>query len=58
VLPEADPQQEPTTYMAQTEWRKLLEDAVGAGRGDHWYSGYQLGVLRYAAGDYGGAGAA
>ena len=55
VLPEADPQQEPTTYMAQPQWRQLLEDALAAGRGDHWYSWYQLGVLLYAGGDYGGA---
>ena len=55
VLPEADPQQEPTTYMAQPQWRQLLEDALAAGRGHHWYSWYQLGVLRYAGGDYGGA---
>jgi tetratricopeptide (TPR) repeat protein len=42
--------------MAQPEWRLLLEEAVAAGRGDHWYSWYQLGVLRYAGGDYEGAG--
>ncbi len=56
ALPEVDPQDEPTSYMAQSEWRQLLENAVSAGRGDHWYSWYQLGVLRYAAGDYADAG--
>jgi hypothetical protein len=56
ALPDVDPEVEPTSYMAQPEWRLLLEEAVAAGRGDHWYSWYQLGVLRYAGGDYEGAG--
>jgi tetratricopeptide (TPR) repeat protein len=34
--------------MIQPEWRRLLEDAVNAGRGDHWLSWLHLGVMYYA----------
>jgi len=34
--------------MIQPEWRRILEDAVNAGRGDHWLSWLHLGVMYYA----------
>jgi hypothetical protein len=35
-------------WMIQPEWRRLLEDAVNAGHGDHWLSWLHLGVMYYA----------
>ncbi len=37
--------------MVQSEWRQLLEDAVHAGRGDHWLSWLHLGVMYYSEKD-------
>ena len=55
VLPEADPSEEPTGYLVQDEWRKLLEDSVKDGQGTNWTSWYHLGVMRYHADDRDGA---
>jgi tetratricopeptide (TPR) repeat protein len=52
ALPPRDPATaDPGSLMVQPEWRELLEDAVRAGRGTHWFSWYHLGVMRYRAGD-------
>lgn len=45
-LPERDPLDDPGQMMVQPEWRRLLEDALAAGRGDHWLSWLHLGVMR------------
>jgi len=45
----------PGAWMVQPEWRRLLESAVSAGRGDHWLSWLHLGVMAYHAGDAGRA---
>lgn len=45
-MPERDPAVEPGAYLVQPEWRRLLEAAMAAGRGDHWAAWYHLGVMR------------
>jgi tetratricopeptide (TPR) repeat protein len=35
--------------MVQEDWRRLLEEALHEGRGDHWLSWLHLGVMRYHA---------
>jgi tetratricopeptide (TPR) repeat protein len=55
ALPAADPAQPPGAWLVQPEWRALLEQAVAAGRGDHWLAWLHLGVMRYHAGDHAGA---
>ncbi len=55
ALPERDPAELPGAWMVQDEWRSLLEEAVSAGRGDHWLSWLHLGVMRYHAKDTVGA---
>jgi tetratricopeptide (TPR) repeat protein len=37
--------------MIQPEWRSLLEEAVRAGRSDHWLSWLHLGVMYYESGE-------
>ena len=49
------PNVEPRGLMVQTEWHKLLEDAVSAGRGANWLAWLHLGVMRHYAGDRDGA---
>ena len=51
ALPEADISPEPAGYLVQPEWRQLLEDALEAGRGEHWFSWLHVGVMRYGSGD-------
>jgi tetratricopeptide (TPR) repeat protein len=46
ALPERGVQEEPGAWMVQGAWRRLLEDALQAGRGDHWLSWLHLGVMR------------
>ena len=46
----ADPEAEPDGYVVQPEWCEMLEGAVAAGRGTHWFSWLHLGVMRYHAG--------
>jgi tetratricopeptide (TPR) repeat protein len=48
-LPYRSPDDEPGAWMVQAEWRRMLEDAVRAGRGDHWLSWLHIGVMRYHA---------
>nr|MDQ2731698.1 tetratricopeptide repeat protein [Armatimonadota bacterium] len=55
ALPARSPQDEPGPWMVQEEWRVLLEDALDAGRGDHWLSWLHLGVMRLEAFDRPGA---
>ncbi|MCX7599666.1 MAG: DUF5107 domain-containing protein, partial [Armatimonadetes bacterium] len=57
-LPSSPPSVPPGSYMAQPEWRELLEESVAAGRSQHWLAWLHLGVLRYAAGDRNAARAA
>ncbi len=54
-LPYRTVQTEPGAYMTQREWRVLLDRALLDGRGDHWFSWFHLGVMKYAEADYGGA---
>lgn len=48
ALPYTHPADPPGGWMIQPEWRRILEDAVNAGRGDHWLSWLHLGVIYYA----------
>jgi tetratricopeptide (TPR) repeat protein len=51
ALPYVDPTDLPGGWMIQSEWRQLLEDAVHAGRGDHWLAWLHLGVMYYSEKD-------
>lgn len=51
ALPYIDPADLPGGWMVQSEWRQLLEDAIHAGRGDHWLSWLHLGVMYYSEKD-------
>jgi len=51
ALPYQDPADLPGAWMVQPEWRQLLEDAVRAGRGDHWLAWLHLGVISYVEKD-------
>jgi Tfp pilus assembly protein PilF len=55
ALPSRDPDELPGAWMVQPEWRRLLESAVSAGRGDHWLSRLHLGVMACHAGEPGRA---
>jgi len=55
ALLEIEPDQNPGEYMIQDEWRKLLEESIRNGKGDHWLSWPHLGVMRIEAGDESGA---
>lgn len=48
-LPHIEPTGAPGGWMIQSEWRKLLEEAVNAGHGEHWLSWLHLGVMYYEA---------
>jgi len=51
ALPQFAPTDPPGGWMIQPEWRKLLEDAANAGRGNHWLSWLHLGVMCYSEKD-------
>jgi len=51
ALPAGDPGKTPGAWLVQDEWRALLDEAVTAGRGDHWLSWLHLGVMRYSTGE-------
>ena len=51
----SEPDVEPRGFMVQQEWRARLEGALDAGRGTNWLAWYHLGVMRYYAGERGGA---
>ncbi|MCL2649035.1 MAG: DUF5107 domain-containing protein [Phycisphaerales bacterium] len=71
ALPARNPTDTPLSPIIQKEWRDLLEASLktsqkngaphgnaGLGRpesGDHWLSWYQLGIMRFGAGDLQGA---
>ena len=57
-LPARDPAQEPGAFLVQPEWKKMLEEAVQKGHGNHWLSWFHLGIMRYRAQDTAGAQAA
>jgi len=57
-LPQGDPQDAPGHFMAQPEWRAMLEEGIRAGRCDHWLAWLHLGVMRFEALDRQGAQAA
>ena len=46
---------EPGAWMAQPEWRQMLEQSIRAGRSDHWLGWLHLGLMRFAAEDRAGA---
>jgi len=48
-------QDEPGAWMAQPEWREMLERSIREGRSDHWLSWLHLGLMRFAADDRAGA---
>jgi tetratricopeptide (TPR) repeat protein len=50
ALPDLDPDVEPRSYMIQSEWRALLDDAVSAGSAN-WAAWLHLGVMRYQTGE-------
>lgn len=45
VMPECDPLDAPASYMLQTEWTKMLENAVMEADKDNWYTRFQLGLI-------------
>jgi hypothetical protein len=49
------PEEEPHSWMVQKEWCEMLEEAVRAGRCDHWVAWLHLAVMRCHAGDHAGA---
>ena len=55
ALPERAAEADPGQLMVQPEWRELLEVALAAGQGAHWWARLQLGVMRMEAGDREGA---
>jgi tetratricopeptide (TPR) repeat protein len=57
-LPAGDPAKGPGSFLVQSEWHTLLEEAVRQNRGNHWLSWYHLGIMRYRAQDPQGARAA
>jgi tetratricopeptide (TPR) repeat protein len=54
-FPSRSVEEEPVAWMAQPEWRQLLEQAIHSGRSDHWLSRLHLGLMRFAAEDRAGA---
>jgi tetratricopeptide (TPR) repeat protein len=50
-FPSGRPQDSPGAWMIQPEWRSLLEEALRAGRSDHWLSWLHLGVMHYENGE-------
>jgi tetratricopeptide (TPR) repeat protein len=48
-FPSRAPDAEPGAWMVQPEWRSLLEQAIGQGRGDHWLGWLHVGLMRFAA---------
>jgi hypothetical protein len=54
-LPEQPPDEGPGAFMVQAEWRRLIENALAAGGGDHWLSWLHLGNMRCEAFDLAGA---
>lgn len=55
ALPERRPKDGPGAFMVQPDWRRLLEQALSAGRGDHWLSWFHLGNMRCEEFDLAGA---
>ena len=51
VLPCPEPLEEPKSYQTGAAWRKKLYESVLAGKSDHWYAHYQLGVMADACGE-------
>lgn len=58
ALPERNFSEGPGHYMVQPEWVALLEKSMQAGRSDHWFGWYHLGVMRMEDLDIEGAKAA
>lgn len=52
IFPEPNASEPPASWMAQNEWRELLEASLGRPGGDHWLSQLQLGFMHYANGAY------
>ena len=50
-FPAGRPEDPPGAWMIQPEWRSLLEEAVRAGRSDHWLSWLHLGVMYFESGE-------
>ena len=55
VFPEANPEDEPISYMTQPEWVTMLEESVNSGKSNHWYAWLHLGVMYYAMNQVGKA---
>lgn len=51
VFPRPDPLKDPLGYRVGEEWESLLDEAVKAGRANHWHGHYHLGVMAQARGD-------
>jgi tetratricopeptide (TPR) repeat protein len=49
VFPAPKAEAAPTSYLVQTEWRALLEDAQAAN--NHWFTHYHLGIMYDYHGD-------
>lgn len=50
-LPCPAPDQVPSAWMVQPEWRRLLEKSLRRRGGTHWYSWLHLGMMQFHAGD-------
>jgi hypothetical protein len=50
-LPEAAPFERPGPFVVGDSWMQLLEDSVVSEQGDHWFSWYHIGIMRYHIGD-------
>ncbi|NQT88821.1 DUF5107 domain-containing protein [bacterium] len=58
ALPRRPPLEAPGASIVQAEWQTLLDDAIAAGRGDHWLSWLHRGIMDYHREDFDGARAA
>lgn len=55
ALPCPDPLDEPKGYQVNDRWLALLRESIDSGKGRHWYSYYQLGVMLAYRSDGNGA---
>jgi tetratricopeptide (TPR) repeat protein len=44
-LPEPATTETTASFMVQSEWREMLKRSIAAGRSDHWFGWYHMGVI-------------
>ncbi|NOY79965.1 MAG: DUF5107 domain-containing protein [Kiritimatiellaeota bacterium] len=52
IYPAGPPEHAPVSFQIEPEWRALLEASVHTPHGRNWAAWYQLGIMRWAAGEY------